>query len=181
MKISKTRNVTTPTRGTKRSSGLDFYIPNFIDDSDFLNHLLKLNNFKLGYDEIESSIHTGIIEIEPQQHILIPSGIKINLSTVKGFNPSDHSGIAFVAHNKSSIGIKQLDVAATVIDEDYQGEIHLSVTNTGLYPVEIAAGMKLVQFLLIPIFLDEIEEVVESELFNQLSERNAGGFGSTGT
>ena len=148
MKFSKFRNVKTPTRGTKLSAGLDFYIPE--DAFRWAN---------------------GQIILRPGEDINIPSGIKVKVP----------SGYALIAFNKSGQALKKnLQVGAQVVDEDYQGEIHLHVRNTGTGSVELKAGEKLVQFLLIPVMYAELEEVPQTELFREITDRGSGGFGSTG-
>ena len=86
--------------------------------------------------------------------------------------------------NNSGIATKKgLIVGACVVDEDYQGEIHLHVINASNERVSIEPGEKLVQMLLIPVFYDILEEVnSEEELFGgEQTDRGQGGFGSTGT
>ena len=144
MKISKIRDVKTPTRGTELSAGLDFYIP---EDYYQKNPLW------------------------PNQSVCIPSGIKVNVS----------AGHALVAFNKSGVALKKhLDVGACVVDEDYQGEIHLHLTNVGKDKVFLEAGEKIVQFLLIPVSYATVELVDEEELYEAETDRGSGGFGSTG-
>lgn len=145
MKILKTRDVKTPTRGTNKSAGLDFYVPN-----DW----------------------PGTTYLATSQSAVVPSGIKANVP----------EGYALIAFNKSGIAQKQgLQVGACVVDEDYQGEIHLHVTNIGDGIAEIKPGQKLVQFILIPVAYEGIEEVYNDEdLFEAETERGAGAFGSTG-
>ena len=85
--------------------------------------------------------------------------------------------------NKSGVATKKgLIVGACVVDEDYQGEIHLHVINTSNERVSVEPGEKLVQMLLIPVFYDILEEVnSEEELFGgEQTVRGQGGFGSTG-
>lgn len=156
MKITKIRDVKTPTRGTELSAGLDFYVP---------------NGFKatlLGGDDV-----------------LIPSGIKVLIP----------HGYALIAHNRSSIATStralryaglegkpnstrgSVVVGACVVDEDYQGEIFIHLINNGRCAETISAGMKVAQFILVPVRYEDVE-VVE-ELFNEASERGDGGFGST--
>ena len=109
MKISKVREVKTPTRGTEKSAGIDFYMPN-------------------GFSET----------IEPGQSCLVPSGIKANIPT----------GYALIAFNKSGVAVKKnLYVGACVVDEDYQGEIHINLTNVGTKTTTIESGEKIIQLV----------------------------------
>ena len=77
--------------------------------------------------------------------------------------------------------LHQLQVGAGVVDEDYQGGIHLRVINVGKEIVILKPGMKLVQGLVMPVFYTGVEVLEsEAELFPQSTERGQGGFGSTG-
>lgn len=111
-------------------------------------------------------------QVWPGESINIPSGIKAQIPW----------GCALIMFNKSGIATKyQLQVGACVVDEDYQGEIHLHVMNVGKEVVILEPGMKLVQGLVMPVFYEEVEVLEsEDELFPQLTERGQGGFGSTG-
>ncbi len=110
--------------------------------------------------------------LSPGQSCLIPSGIKADVP----------KGYALVAFNKSGIAVKkQLYAGACVVDEDYQGEIHINLTNVGNNSVEINSGEKIIQFILLPVFYDIIEEVSLENLYEKESIRGDGGFGSTGT
>lgn len=158
MKITKIREVKTPTRGTECSAGLDFYVP------------------------------AGMkLSMLPGDDVLIPSGIKVEVP----------HGYALIAHNRSSMatstralkyaGLKGnsnstrgcVVVGACVVDEDYQGEIHIHLINVGRCAETIIAGMKVAQFVLTPVSYEGVEVVDEKELFNQATERGKGGFGST--
>ena len=141
MKIIKVKDVKTPSRGTSKSAGIDFYTPN------------DMKPILLG----------------PGEDALIPSGIKAQVSP----------GYALIAFNKSGVATKsKLTKGAEVVDEDYQGEIHIHVFNSGKSTTLINPGQKLIQFILIKMNYEDIE-VVES-LDNVESERGEGGFGSTG-
>lgn len=145
MKITKVRNVKTPTRGTEFSAGIDFYIP----------------------EDLEWEIKT----LRPNESVLIPSGIKCIV-------PTYHALIAF---NKSGVATKKgLQVGACVVDADYQGEIHIHLTNVSKSECHIRAGEKIVQFILIPILHTDIELIEASYLHIEESSRGEGGFGSTG-
>lgn len=107
--------------------------------------------------------------LKPGQSVLIPSGIKAQVPR----------GYALIAFNKSGVATKQgLSVGACVVDEDYEGEIHLHMINTSDKDQTVATGQKLVQFVLMPVSYIDVEEV--TELPNRNTERGSGGFGSTG-
>lgn len=144
MKITKVREVRTPERGTSRSAGIDFFIPEGFTDYTLF----------------------------PGQTAKIPSGVHAKVP----------EGYALIAFNKSGIATKKvLQVGACVVDEDYQGEIHLNVTNIGEQPQVLKSGDKLVQMILIEVLYADIS-VVESldDLYSgETTERGDGGFGST--
>ena len=103
---------------------------------------------------------------------VIPSGIKVKVP----------EGYALIAFNKSGVSTKmELQVGACVVDEDYQGEVHINVYNRGINPVLISAGMKLTQFILLPVNYSMPEEVASEEILYQgiITERADGAFGST--
>jgi len=125
------------------------------------------------------------MDLQPGANILIPSGIKVNVPT----------GYALIAFNKSGVASKKgLIVGACVIDEDYQGEVHLNVINTkqefethceGVYYkdpgfVQLVPGEKLLQCILVPVNYANPEEVELENLYEEESLRGSGGFGSTG-
>ena len=121
-------------------------------------------DFFVPYDFEETTVSSG-------GAVFIPSGIKVNV-------PAGHALIAF---NKSGVALrKTLSVGACVVDEDYQGEIHLHLYNFGNETTTIKPGEKLVQMVLVPVFYDNIEEVAEESLFKTETQRGSGGFGSTG-
>ena len=122
---------------------------------------------------IDFFVPSGVREtLGPGRSCLIPSGIKANV-------PENHALIAF---NKSGVAVKKnLHVGACVVDEDYQGEIHINLTNVGNETVQIEPGEKIIQFVLVPISYREVFLVEEEDLFESSTERGSGGFGSTGT
>ena len=154
--MSIIRDVKKPSRGTLKSAGIDFYVPN---------------------DFIKVSKITGCIAFFPDRAVLsegasinIPSGIRIKVP----------QGFVLVAFNKSGVALnKGLQVGACVIDEDYQGEIHLHVINIGSKAISIFPGEKLVQFLLLPVCLANPYFIPNKQLHTTKTERGANGFGST--
>lgn len=160
LKLAKIRDVRWPEYGTQYSAGIDFFIP---ED-------LGLNLY-----------------IAPGDDILIPSGIKANIP----------EGYALIAKNKSGIAtsfgamrragkepkdtqpLSSLIIGASVIDSDYQGEIHIHLINTGKTEVILKPGMKIAQFIMVPVMHPILERVEPENLYNFKTERGDGGFGST--
>ena len=111
------------------------------------------------------------IVLNPGESINIPSGIHAKIP----------HGYALIAFNKSGIATKKkFLVGACVVDEDYQGEIHLHVINSGKDTQTIIPGQKLVQMILVPVSYDTCEECSLDSLYTEKTERGTGGFGSTG-
>ena len=113
------------------------------------------------------------IEIIPQQTILIPTGIAINMIA---------SDMAAVILPRSGLGHKQgivLGNGTGLIDSDYQGQLFVSAWNRNSFdamPYTIKPGDRIAQLMFIPIIKAVFRQVDEFEE----SERGEGGFGSTG-
>jgi len=145
MKITKIKDVKTPTRANTTDAGVDFFIPND---------------------------YNGKTDLSPGESCFIPSGIKVNVP----------EGYALIAFNKSGVATKKgLHVGACVVDCGYQGELHINLTNVSAEYQTIAAGDKIVQFVLLPLGDPTIELVEENNLYESVSTRGEGGFGSSGT
>ena len=163
MKFAKIRNVKSPARGTGKAAGIDFFVPNFGNNKGFI--------------------------VNPGTDVLIPSGIKMEIPEGYMLMAADKSGVvtskwACITANRKpkpeafeSIVI----LGAKIVDEDYQGEIHIHLVNVGKAKVHIKPGMKIAQFILVPVSYEGLEEVSESELFSRSSERGDGALGSTGS
>lgn len=159
MKFCKVRDVKTPERGTPRSAGLDFFVPN-----DF-----------------------PVSVVYPGYDILIPSGIKASIPEYCMLLGVDKSGMATSGRAKRRAGQTErlqakkpsLIIGAKLVDEDYQGEIHIHLINVGKTPFTITPGMKIAQFVVVPVLYLDPVEVPEDELFTSATERGSGGFGST--
>lgn len=114
--------------------------------------------------------HVGDLIVAPDHDIIVPSGIYASIP----------QGYALVAHNKSGIATKlNLRVGAHVVDEDYQGEIMMHVSNVGNSLAELKRGQALMQFLLVPVKYAQIEVVDMWDLYDEPSERGEGRFNST--
>lgn len=161
MKFYKVRDVKSPERGTSRSAGIDFFVP-----FDFCDNCKT---------------------IMPGEDILIPSGIIAKIPEGFMLMAADKSGIApstdalkrCLMRNKTPEVRSSLIVGAKIIDEDYPGEIHIHVINVGKEMVSITPGMKIVQFILVPVSYAIPEEVQSFEALGFKLGNRTGGFGST--
>ncbi len=164
IQFTKVRNVKSPNRGTPQSAGIDFYVPEY--DEKFRSDLSSKN----------PTLHSYLdrVIVPPHCRVLIPSGIHIKIP----------ENTALIANNKSGVATKKgLVFGASVIDSDYQGEVHLHLINTTDRDIEIMFGEKILQAILTPIYVPIPEEVESLDKLyeNHNSERGSGGFGSTGT
>lgn len=164
MNFIRLYEVKLPLRGTKKSAGIDLSIP--ADTEEFCKRFIEANPSKLPVVE-------GTIYISPHERVKIPSGLKFKIP----------EGTALIAANRSGVATKKgLIYGAQVVDEDYQGELFISLINTSDNVVEINCGEKIIQLLHVPLLQEELVELKdETELFQGIkTERGSGGFGSTG-
>jgi deoxyuridine 5'-triphosphate nucleotidohydrolase len=166
IKFLKTREVKSPSRSNQYDAGIDFYVPEFTPE--FIK-AVEEKNPGLKYIPLEDGF-----QLKPQERILIPSGIHCQMA---------NHGRALIAANKSGVATKTgLIFGAQVVDYEYQGEIHISLINTGNSSVRIYAGMKAIQFLETPIYNSEIlisESLSVDKFYETSTSRGADGFGST--
>lgn len=107
--------------------------------------------------------------IAPGERATLGTGIAIELPPGTEAQVRPRSGLA------SRSGVTVLNTPGTV-DEGYRGEICVIVANLGREPFEIRKGMRIAQLVVCPVIRVEIEACAELSQ----TERNAGGFGSTG-
>lgn len=110
------------------------------------------------------------ISVQPGERMLIPTGLTIALPPGYELQIRPRSGLAL------RYGII-LPNAPGTIDEDYRGEIGVIVLNTGTAAFVVERGARIAQAILAPVSRAEWREVESLEM----TTRNAGGFGSTGT
>lgn len=104
---------------------------------------------------------------------LVKTGIAIDMTRMS----TQMVGLIFP---RSGLGHKQgitLGNGTGVIDQDYHGEIMVSLWNRGNIPYIIKKGDRIAQLVFMPIFVPPFIEVDD---FVMTTERGAGGFGSTG-
>ena len=79
-------------------------------------------------------------------------------------------------------GIKGLLFTAEIVDSPYVGEIHIGIYNTSQETQIIEAGQKLVQFIHVPIYITEPDEIQQEEFYTESQmwgSRGDKGFGSS--
>ena len=144
--FTKIRDVKSPVRGHEADAGIDFFIP----------------------EDFETTT------VGPNESVLIPSGIKVNI-------PKNY---ALIFKEKSGVATKKdLLVGAAVVDSGYTGEMHFHLINTGKAFQVLEPGDKITQGLVVPVVLCQPKEISneEYEIKYCNTERGEGGFGSTGT
>jgi dUTP pyrophosphatase len=109
------------------------------------------------------------VTIAPGQRALIPTGLTIALPAGYELQVRPRSGLA-LRH-----GITLPNSPGT-IDEDYRGELQVIVLNAGDAAFTIERGMRIAQAIIAPV-----ERAVWREVQDlPPTQRNTGGFGSTG-
>lgn len=118
-----------------------------------------------GYDLYSSE---GYVLL-PGHRVVVSTGIQVQLP------PGVYGRIA----PRSGLSVKHgLGVGAGVIDADYQGELKVVLFNHDLRNnFVIRPGYRIAQLLLEYVATPEVEEIQE---FDTVTERGAGGFGSSG-
>ncbi len=122
-----------------------------------------------GLDLIAAVPADAPVEIAPGGRAMIPTGIAIALPPGTEGQIRPRSGLA-IRH-----GVTVLNAPGT-IDADYRGELQVILVNLGAETFVIRRGMRIAQLVIAPI---QHVKLVESENLDA-TEREAGGFGSTG-
>jgi len=110
------------------------------------------------------------IKIHPGETILVPTGIAIHLSD---------PGLSAMILPRSGLGHKHgivLGNLVGLIDSDYQGEIFVSTWNRGHDSFTLNPLDRMAQLVVVPV-VQAVFNVVDEF---PISDRGAGGFGSTG-
>lgn len=172
LKYCKTRKVKSPMRAHPFDAGIDLYVPEDLT-SDVMKEKLAVvkEDIEIEYGD-DGFIKT--MKLNPGQSILIPTGLHVKVP----------DGYALILFNKSGVATKRhLHVGACVIDQNYEGECHINLTNVGNEAMVIEAGDKITQGIILPINYAITEEIesVEKLYAGSDHDRGTGGFGSSGT
>jgi len=120
--------------------------------------------------DLAAAIEEGAtLVLAPGERALIPAGIALELPAGLEAQIRPRSGLA---HRH---GVTVLNSPGTV-DADYRGEISVLLINLGDAPFCIARGDRIAQLVIAPVMTVTLEQAETLEI----TDRNAGGFGSTG-
>lgn len=108
--------------------------------------------------------------LEPGERASIPTGVSVEI-------PSGHAGLVLARSGLAARHGIALVNAPGLIDSGYRGELAVLLLNTDrAVRFELAAGDRLAQLVVIRVELPTPVEVAELSV----TERGAGGFGSSG-
>ena len=110
------------------------------------------------------------LTLAPGARALVPTGLAIALPPDCEAQVRPRSGLA-VKH-----GLTVLNAPGT-IDADYRGEVQVLLINLGDKPVVIARGMRIAQMIVARVVRAHLAAVASLDI----TQRGAGGFGSTGS
>jgi dUTP pyrophosphatase len=111
------------------------------------------------------------LTLAPNAWQLVPTGLAIHLAD---------PGFAAMILPRSGLGHKHgivLGNLVGLIDSDYQGQLMVSAWNRSTTPFTIEPLERIAQMVIVPVVQAQFRLVAE---FDQISERGAGGYGSTG-
>ena len=134
----------------------------------------RSNPSDAGLDVFFCPVDGNPVEIAPNTCKLLGTGIKMEIP----------HGYMMQVCNRSGIASKRsLVVGAHIIDSGYSGEILINLHNIGEKTQVINAGDKIAQLVMLPILVPRLAEVDVNDLYTEpvtISNRESGGFGSTG-
>ncbi len=107
------------------------------------------------------------VTLAPGEGLMLRTGIAMAI-------PRGHVGLIA---DRSSLGKKGLKTLGGVIDAGYRGEIQVLVRNLSSETLQIQAGDRCAQLLILPV---AILGPVEVQSFESSTTRGEGGFGSSG-
>lgn len=142
--------------------------------TNILNIKLIHNDAKMPYRANEGDAGLDLFSVED---VIIPSGQSALIST--GIQMELPKGTEAQVRPRSGLALKHsvtvLNSPGT-IDEGYRGEVKVILINHGKEEFRVEKHMRIAQMVIAPVFQVELEQV--SDLTQ--SERNSGGFGSSG-
>lgn len=156
-KSSKAKHGTVTVKVMRLPHGMDLPLPDY------------QSQMSAGLDLVAAVGWDTPVALLPGSRTLVPTGLQIELPEGYEGQVRPRSGLAL------SSGITVLNSPGT-IDADYRGEVSVLLVNLGGAPFEIRRGERIAQLIVAPVTHATLVEVEALTV----SERGAGGFGSTG-
>ena len=116
-------------------------------------------------------------DIRSSEAVVIPPGEQTLVST--GLHVEIPSGWVGLIKDRSSMASAGVHVTGGVIDASYRGEVKVILRNAGPQPFAIHVNDRIVQMVIVPHYAGEAEPVERLADLGE-TDRNQGGFGSTG-
>ena len=148
------------------------------DDEPVAVVVKKLKNFEGELPQYETGGASGLdvraqitedIVISPQDRVLVPTGLCVEIPKNYEIQVRPRSGLSF----KEGLGVIN---SPGTIDSDYRGEIKIILMNYSNHDITIQKNQRIAQLVLCPV---KQLEWLESRHINK-TKRGGGGFGSTG-
>lgn len=161
VKIKLDKGVELPKYATDGSAGFDIKC----------NRLLNLFNGvkKLPIELLSRSLEKGSFMLRPHERALLGTGIYLEIPLGYELQLRPRSGVSAKRGLITTLG---------TIDNDYRGEVKISIVNTTNFLSKIDIGEALCQGVISPVEQAEWEQV-NDVLQLSATLRGAGGFGST--
>jgi len=122
--------------------------------------------------DLRAALEGGSMTIMPGERKMVPTGIAISPDGGNG-------GVVAVIASRSGLACKKgihLSNGIGVIDQDYRGEISVTLTNSSNEAFVIEDGDRIAQMMFMPVLQAEFIEAASLDE----TERGEGGFGHTG-
>ena len=133
----------------------------------------RANPSDAGLDIHYSPADGKLVRVFPGQSVVLETGLKFGVP----------HGYMLEVKNRSSVASKRsLLVGACVIDSGYNGEVKINLHNVGEEPQVLNPGDKIAQLVMVPVVhfrVAKTDDVLYDDPIT-ISDRGAGGFGSTG-
>lgn len=115
------------------------------------------------------------LDVYSAEYVRIPAGQSDLISTGLYVQiPENHVGLLW---SRSGLAVKHdIEVGAGCVDASYRGEVKVLLRNLGQESYIVECGARIAQLLTIPCYMGYYERVSELDP----TDRNDGGFGSTG-
>lgn len=146
-----------------------------------MTHILKIKKLKenavLPKPATKGSAGMDLSACLEEDVIINPGEIKIIPTGLSAAPDTDECALLIYARSglASKHGIAPANCVG-VVDSDYRGEIKVALINHGKESFTVTNEMRIAQLIMTPVLIPEIKEVSELDE----TERNTGGFGSTG-